>query len=345
MHYNVPRFWAELGVGEGSKLWTFSTILILCFGFVLVCYEGVALSGYLLFGSAINGNPNPVNSKGDILLNFNFTPDVQLARVALVLTQILNFPIVFNSHRASVASILPASWQPALAGESKGKGWGSTGLTEKDDEEEGDTLELLLGGASSRVVGTPTCLSVAFLKREGPHALLTFTLIILSVLCAVLIPNLSTILGVKGATGGVLLVYILPALMHFTLVRRRFGFDRTITVGKGSPLRTPSSLTAHFEGSPPTGVVTLEEAVGRTPSPLAFREENSPSEGWGGESSQGTSSPGTEVREAWREKEGWGSFARELCFTWHGKALLGYCVWGTMILSFGLLKYLTNVLN
>jgi len=224
MHYNIPRFWKELeGPIPEKKLGVFFIILAMCFGFVALCYESVALSGYLLFGSPIHGNPTPVSPKGDILLNFAFTADIQVARVALICTQILNFPIVFNSHRASVASLLPEAWQARVAGLADAPvAIAEEGVVGEDDE----GSESLLGGGGSSKGGAGALSLSRVLYREGPHALLTAVLITLSVLFAVLVPNLSTILGVKGATGGVVLVYVLPAVMHFSLVwerRRRAG--------------------------------------------------------------------------------------------------------------------------
>jgi amino acid permease len=220
-HYNIPRFYGEFGGGGGGgKLRAFCAILAACFVLVTLCYESVAVSGYLLFGSAVAGNPAPVSPKGDILVDFGAgDAAVVAARFALVVTQVLNFPIVFNSHRASVIALLPARWQarllPRAAAALPG---GSAG----EAEEAAASAPLLEGGGSDGAPApapAPASLA-AWAAAEAPHWALTALLVAATVTFAVAVPNLSVILGVKGALGATLIVYALPAAIYFVLSRR-----------------------------------------------------------------------------------------------------------------------------
>ena len=231
-HYNVPKFWSEFAPSgpPERKLPLFCAILLLCFLIVAACYESVAVCGYLLFGSPVHGNPSPVNPKGDILLDFG-TADaaVVVARFALVVTQVLNFPIVFNSHRASVIGLLPLSWQRRCQGlqgsSSAGSSEGSEGavraeaaplLEEAGQEGEGGSGLAEAAGSSARSWGQ-------WVHAEGPHWAITALLIALTVGFAVAVPNLSIILGIKGALGATLIVYAIPAALYFALRRQQLA--------------------------------------------------------------------------------------------------------------------------
>jgi hypothetical protein len=196
----------------------FYALLAGCFAFVAFCYISVAVAGYLLFGSPVNGNPNPVG--GDILDNLPRTTAVTVSRVALGFTQLFSYPIVFNSHRANVVGLLPPAWQARLRELEQKEGGGG----------EAAALSVRLLAAA------PARGCAARLLRQWPHALLTAGLVALSVLLALVVPSLSTILGVKGALGGTVIVYALPALMNFELTRRaRHQGARAFAAAPGTP--------------------------------------------------------------------------------------------------------------
>lgn len=278
----------------------FNLLLICCFCFVAVCYISVAVSGYLLFGSPVNGNPNPVS--GDILDNLPRTAAVTVARVALGLTQLFSYPIVFNSHRANVVGLLPAAWRERLQG---AKAIAPSG-------EEVLSVRLLAAaparGAAARVL------------HEWPHALLTACLVALSVLFALVVPSLSTILGVKGALGGTVIVYALPALMNFVLTRRAAGGGGGAAAAPpGTPLSLPRSDarrgSSAFDAQPSSPLLwgVDSDAPGLAETPL-----------------RAPSGAGAQPAAA-------RSVARELLTTPHGAAVCVLVPWAAVVMVLGVL--------
>jgi hypothetical protein len=269
-----------------------------------VCYISVAVAGYLLFGSPVNGNPNPVS--GDILSNLPRTTAVTVARVALGLTQVFSFPIVFNSHRANVAGLLPAGWQARVLGAKAGGGGGGGGGGGSDNE----VSVRLLAAAPEGIGG-----ALSPWLHDWPHALLTACLVSLAVVVALVVPSLSTILGVKGALGGTVIVYALPAVMNFHLTRRARRGAAAGAKGDGAP-GTPAA---------PSGA-RRESGFDATPaSPLLWGEDsNAP----GSEASLRAAAAGAAAQP---------SLARELLCTAHGGAVLVLVPWALVVMVLGLL--------
>lgn len=191
MHYNTPRFYFEL---EGHNPWRFGWIATACFGFTLVVYQATAVSGYLLFGTS---------TKGDILENFGNDDNLAFAaRVALSIVMLFSYPLAFNSYRASFVALSPLWVQermvagPALA----------QGYIAQQEKEQGEL------SAMYKLWVRVSC--------DWPHYLITAVLVSLSVGVAIAIPQIELVLGYKGALGGTIIVYILPGLMFFTMLRR-----------------------------------------------------------------------------------------------------------------------------
>jgi amino acid permease len=204
-HYNVPRMYFEMEARSVPRL---AAAAAICFGFAMAVYEGTALAGYFLFGAS---------TKNDILSNFADDDGAALvARAALVLVMCFSFPIVFNSFRAASVSLLPLAWQERidLAG--------SRAAAEAEAEAEEEAV------GSRKIAATPAAAAAfsparwcAALARDWAFLLATAVLVTACVLVAVAIPDLSAILGYKGALGGTLLVYVLPGAFFFALVRQR----------------------------------------------------------------------------------------------------------------------------
>jgi len=205
MHYNTPRLFFELKDRSTRKM---ASIGAVSFGAALVLYELTAYCGYSLFGA---------DTKSDILANFNDNDTAaNVARVGLAIVMIVSFPIVLNAFRAAVTSLLPESWQRQI----------ENGDKNDEEVENGGKESLGLFGLAER------------LARDWAFLLLTFALVALSLGTALAIPNLGLILGYKGALGGTLIVYVLPAVFYFVLLGRSKG--DTSKVGSAVSIRTSS---------------------------------------------------------------------------------------------------------
>jgi len=200
-HYNVPRLYFEM---EARSVPRMAAAAAVCFGFAMAVYESTALAGYFLFGAA---------TKNDILANFADDDAAALvARAALVLVMCFSFPIVFNSFRAAAVSLLPLAWQERI----DLAGVRAEAAAAEEEEEDGPHKGAAAAGAS--LSPARWC---AALARDWPFLVTTAALVAACVLVAVAIPDLSAILGYKGALGGTLLVYVLPGAFYFALVRQR----------------------------------------------------------------------------------------------------------------------------
>lgn len=220
LHYNVAKYYEEMHARDMARI---TLVTVVSFSSVLILYLLTALGGYLLFGS---------DTASDILLNFD-DGDVAaiIARVALSAIVIGCYPLAFNSLRASVTSLLPDAIaarvrepvpQPALDyKKGEDNGGGDAGYV----HEEGTSFAGYSPVAPDEAELPPSPrqqLSLlqrtsAMLRRDWPHALLTFVLVSISLGVALGVPNIATVLSYKGALGGSLIVFIFPGMMYFML--------------------------------------------------------------------------------------------------------------------------------
>lgn len=324
-HYNIPRFYAELAppppASGSSKARLFALLAIAVYIFTIVVYESTAASGYLLFGA---------KTQGDVLENFsNSDVAVIVARVGLVLLQVFSFPIVFNSHRVSVEALLPRSWQERIdSGPAR-----SAAVAVRGGRGAEDAAPLLGGGGDddgsprrrrdSNVGDVPPpsrwcspARGAALVAAEWPHVALTFVLLVVITICALVLPDLAAVLGYKGALGGTIIVYILPSSMHYVFTARALrkgelrrgrgclrccdapsdGDSAALLRDDGSPASTSpgaASVATHAtmgEGIGASGLVNTE----RAPTPLlwgAGDDEDDDDGGWGAAGAGAGSSP------------------------------------------------------
>lgn len=221
MHYNTPRLFFELENQSTSKM---ALIGAASFGSALILYELTAYCGYSLFG---------INTMSDILENFDANDiAANVARVGLAIVMIVSFPIVLNALRAAFSSLLPESWQKQIEnGDSK------EGLVDDNDDDE-------LHIKSIGFVGF-----VRSLVNDWAFLLLTFILVTFSLGTALAIPNLGLILGYKGALGGTLIVYILPAIFYYILVSRMKiikNYTQNSIMSRTSSYGSLSSISSPF---------------------------------------------------------------------------------------------------
>jgi amino acid permease len=210
----------------------FVLITAVCFGMTLVLYEATAAAGYVLFGSG---------TQSDVISNFpdGFVPAV-VARVALTLLLLFSYPLAFHAMRSNTAALLPERWAAAIQhgtrhagarGDAEASGAKYTPLIEPSAEEGGGGVAHHAGAPSpagpSRAASCDEWVASAI--HMWPHMLLTALLVAVTVGVAIALPQISVILGYKGALLGSVIVFILPGLMHFSLVQQRL----TAAGGKG----------------------------------------------------------------------------------------------------------------
>lgn len=81
----------------------------------------------------------------------------------------------------------------------------------------------------------PTCRALCInLRADWPHALITKITVLISLTIAILVPNIETVLGYKGALGGSLVVVVFPAWMYFGLTQRRLAAAAAASSSAGS---------------------------------------------------------------------------------------------------------------
>ena len=99
-HYNAPRLYYEMRDRSESK---FRAVVAGAIATCVVCYSVMALSGYLMFGDRVDG---------DILNNLSTTGSVAvLARLALLVTIVFSYPLVFNAVRSSAHEFVHGWWR------------------------------------------------------------------------------------------------------------------------------------------------------------------------------------------------------------------------------------------
>jgi len=98
MHYNGPRFFAEL---RHPTIPRFTGVVAGSFGLSALLYTIIAAAGFLTFGG---------NSNGLILNNYSpFDPLTTLCRLATAFSTLLSYPIVFIGFRDGVFDICQVS--------------------------------------------------------------------------------------------------------------------------------------------------------------------------------------------------------------------------------------------
>merc|ERR1719197_2421086 len=104
LHYNGPRYYQELKNRSMRKMFR---VVVRAFAICAGIYTLVALCGYLLFGSA---------TQGDILNNFDTKDNAALiARLGLAFVIVFTYPLAFHSLRSSVFTLGPSDWRQADA--------------------------------------------------------------------------------------------------------------------------------------------------------------------------------------------------------------------------------------
>ena len=181
-HYNAPRLYYEMKDRSEAK---FKVVVAGSITTCVVFYSLMALSGYLMFGDKVDG---------DILNNLSSTGSVAvLARLALLVTIVFSYPLVYNAVRSSAHELVSGWWHRTGAGRSS----------------EPRLLEAQRTPAASK--------HISMLQAVAYSS----AFVTLHVVIALLVPQVEVVLGYNGSVFGTSIVYILPAIMVMRMRERR----------------------------------------------------------------------------------------------------------------------------
>ena len=188
-HYNGLRFYQEL---QDRSIAKFARTIAISSSICLLVYGAAALSGYLVFGSA---------TEGDVLENFQGAwPAAIAARLMLSCVVICCFPLAHHSLRTSLLTLF---WPPLPADEAQRVRASAPPGPDGDDlraRADGYTTE----NAPRRIFIAVTVAAISFVTFIG-----------------VTVTKVEDVLGYKGAIFGSCIVYIFPPFMLGSLLRQR----------------------------------------------------------------------------------------------------------------------------
>lgn len=94
-HFNAPKFYKEL---KNNTVGRFNTVVFSSFGISILLFSAIASLGFLTFGSASNG----------LILNNYANADglMSLSRIAVFVSLVFSYPLVFNGVRDGVLDML-----------------------------------------------------------------------------------------------------------------------------------------------------------------------------------------------------------------------------------------------
>eukprot|EP00873_Tetraselmis_striata_P045575 jgi/Tetstr1/465839/TSEL_010459.t1 len=168
-HYNAPKFYEELAGRSAAKMGTLS---LSSMGIATSIYLLVSVAGYAQFGGA---------TQGDILNCYDTNDGLAiLARLSLAFHIALTFPVIFNSTRANIHSLISRTERGAVA-----------------------------GAASS-----------ASPMSHKEAAVYAFVLVPPLIAVAANVPEVHEVLAFNGALLGSPIVYSFPAYIYYRLVNR-----------------------------------------------------------------------------------------------------------------------------
>jgi len=254
LHYNSAKYYGEMV--NRTPGWLLA-VVVAAFSIVTVLYVATAVAGYVLFAD---------DTCSDILLNFDRNdPAAVVARIALSIIVIACFPLAFNALRGAFTQLLPQSWRDRieLTGPYAPHGAGGAGSYALLTSEDAAATPALPSAGGEIATSKPApehggprgwgAYLCALCRANWAHAAVTKCLILLSIVIALLVPNIGTVLAykvsakgrcgrwpetrrewrrgmhiahaacrrVQGAIGGSLVTVVFPAWIHFALVQRR----------------------------------------------------------------------------------------------------------------------------
>lgn len=193
--YTCPNQFSIVSELHDPSIKRISKIVYISMTITTIVFISVALTGYLTFGNALTGN---------ILLMYENTFYSQAGRALLVLMVILSFPLMFHPARISINNVYH--------------------MLQKDYFTKSVNQELV----NDR---SPLIESAEFELQESEDVdhddvplsnitfyTLSFILLVASYSCALLLHSFEMVLAIVGATGGVLISFVLPGFYGYKLI-------------------------------------------------------------------------------------------------------------------------------
>jgi len=184
VHYNAPTFFSET---EGRSLTLYGTSALLAHLAVSVLYLTVAFAGFARFGDAVHGN---------LLTSYENSGHswVLTCWVCVLLNMVFTLPLLFQRSRQSLILIIEQYFTA--------------------DSSISSQAHQACAGSGEQPSTTTDQYSNAISLYYG----LTIGILALLVVCGTVFRHLDTIMMVREATIGVLLMYVLPPLACFRLL-------------------------------------------------------------------------------------------------------------------------------
>eukprot|EP01100_Stratorugosa_tubuloviscum_P008767 TRINITY_DN364_c0_g4_i1.p1 TRINITY_DN364_c0_g4~~TRINITY_DN364_c0_g4_i1.p1 ORF type:complete len:357 (-),score=93.89 TRINITY_DN364_c0_g4_i1:62-1132(-) len=183
------------------------------------CYTIVGITGYLSFYESTEGN---------ILLNFDENGWIIAGKVSLAILICFSYPLLFFPLKETVIELVWPSNPPSLL-------WSIVPCCSKfslDKQREpllhsahsnySNSSNTQLSSSVSSITTTSSTsvdqIKIAYFSYK--NVLVTLVLISIIFTIAILVPDIEVIFGFVGASGGVILVFILPTLFYFKFERK-----------------------------------------------------------------------------------------------------------------------------
>lgn len=156
-----------------------------------VLFIGVGLTGYLTFGSSVNGN---------VILSYPNGATTWLGRLSIVFMVLFSFPLMFYPARISFNNIY----------------YSARKLLEEKPEEVNESTLLLQGDTDTDPEGQTNLHVVPFPHRT--FVILTIILLLTAYALAISLKSFAFVLAIVGATGSTSISFILPGLFGYKLI-------------------------------------------------------------------------------------------------------------------------------
>ncbi|ONH75608.1 Vacuolar amino acid transporter 6 [Pichia kudriavzevii] len=196
--YTCPTQFSIVGELANPSMERITNIVFISLGIISSIFVSVGLAGYLTFGNTLSGN---------ILLMYENNFYTQTGRALLVLMVVLSFPLMFHPARVSfnnVCHIVTKSVVSWGTGNDVAVNSRSPLLPSNEEEHHVHLLELV------EEEDVPMSNTRFFI--------LTVLLLAASYTTALSLKSFELILAVVGATGGVLISFVLPGFYGYKLI-------------------------------------------------------------------------------------------------------------------------------
>ncbi|VEU23394.1 DEKNAAC104537 [Brettanomyces naardenensis] len=198
--YTCPNEYGIVSELQTPTLTRIIRIVYVSMSITVALFFTVSLFGYLNFGNAIKGN---------IILMYGDNFYSNLGRLLLVLMVLLSFPLMFHPARVSCNNIYCAIKGWLLEGDSKENDEQSPLLDAAVHDQDPITVESQEGdNIGEQDVPLP----------DSRFIWLTVLMLIVAYCISVSLNSFELILSLVGATGGVLISYVLPGFYGYKLI-------------------------------------------------------------------------------------------------------------------------------